>query len=193
MLSQPSRREGRSGGHPRSRPPWNAAAAALVVEMQHNSRSEELRLRVVLGLPKRYRGGSDANTLLALDAILALASTADDESLHPTNQWLGRWNGSSSRVLGDASAIVHLPRQPGEPPRPCPFCECLTLRYWPLNGMVRCINPACRDSEGRRPSARIEYSTFTCQLELVWHDGVTGLPASLESSRSAATAALSSS
>jgi hypothetical protein len=46
--------------------------------------------------------------------------------------------------------------------------------------MVKCINPACLDQEGQRPAARIEYSAFTCQLELVWQDGVSGLPPSAD-------------
>jgi hypothetical protein len=176
IASQSPRLPGRSGGKPGSRPPWNTAAAMLILEMQAGSRHEETRLKLLLGLPARHRGGSDANTLLALDAIVTLADAAGDEAAWPVLHWLGRWNGAAARALGEASAITELPRQPGEPARPCPFCGCLTLRFWALHGIVRCVNPDCRDDEGRRPWAKVEYSGFTQQLELVWMDGVAGLP-----------------
>ena len=161
---------------PRSRPPWNVAAACLIIDFQHGVRLEERRLRLGLSLPVRPRGGSTNNTLLALDAVISLAEAAGTGPASESALWLERWGGRAARVLGEASSIVHLPRQPGESERPCPFCSCLTLRYWPLHGLVKCVNPGCRDGEGKRPSARLEFSSFTQQLELVWQDGVSGLP-----------------
>lgn len=164
-------------GKPSSKPPWFSAAAHLVMELHHDIRAEERRLRVMLSLPLRERGGSDANTYKAMKVITSLAEAAGSEPAASAASWLERWHGRAARVLGDASPVSHLPRQPGEKERPCPFCQCLTLRFWSFEGRVRCINPSCRDDEGRRPAARIEYSGFTHQLELVWQDSCLGLPA----------------
>jgi hypothetical protein len=136
----------------------------------------ERSLREALNLPLRPRGSSDANTAIALKNVLALAEASDTQRITASARWLEKWCGQAARVLGEASAIIRLPKQPGEHERPCPFCVCFTLRYWPLHGVVRCINPGCRDDEGRRPSAKITYSSFTAHLELLWQDGVLGLP-----------------
>jgi hypothetical protein len=166
-----------SSGKPGSKPPWLASAAYLFLELHHDARLEERRLRLHLFLPIRPRGDSDANTLKALSMVTSLAEAAGTEPAASAASWLERWHGRAARVLGEASPVMHLPRQPGEKERPCPFCRCLTLRFWSLEGRVRCINPGCRDDEGRRPAAVIEYSGFTQQLELRWQDQICGLPA----------------
>ncbi len=177
IASQPSQLPSwGSNGKPASRPPWFSAAAHLFFELHRDARLEERRMRLILALPIRERGSSDVNTLKALEVITSLAEAAGTEPAKAAAEWLERWHGRAARVLGDASPVMRLPRQPGEKERPCPFCRCLTLRFWSLEGRVRCINPACLDDEGRRPSAMIEYSSFTGSLELVWHDGVAGLP-----------------
>lgn len=177
VMSQPSQLPSwGSTGKPGSKPPWFSSAAYLFLELHQNARLEERRLRLHLSLPIRSRGGSDANTYKALSMITSLAEAAGTEPAASAASWLERWHGRTARVLGEASPVLHLPRQPGERERPCPFCHCLTLRFWSLEGRVRCINPTCRDDEGRRPAAVIEYSSFTQQLELRWQDGIAGLP-----------------
>ena len=166
-----------SSGKPGSKPPWFASAAYLFLELHHDVRLEERRFRIHLSLPIRERGGSDANTFKALSMITSLAEAAGTEPAASAASWLERWHARAARVLGEASPVLHLPRQPGERERPCPFCHCLTLRFWSLEGRVRCINPTCRDDEGRRPAAVIEYSGFTGNLELRWQDQICGLPA----------------
>lgn len=161
---------------PGPKQPWNSAAANLIFALRCEARRTEIALRRAAGLPVRRRGGSDRNTISALRSALAAAAAAETDRVADAAQWLERWNGQAARVLGAASAVIRLPRQPGESERSCPFCACFTLRYWPLHGIVRCINPVCRDDDGRRPSAQIEYSRFTAQIELVWQDGVVGLP-----------------
>jgi hypothetical protein len=161
---------------PGSKPPWNAAAAVLIFDFSRSVRAAELRLRLAIQLPIRERGTSDKNTMIALDMIKSLCEAAGDNRASEEASWLERWDARARRALGEASQLTRLPRQPGEPERPCPFCRCFTLRYLPFHGVVRCVNPGCRDAEGRRPSAKIEYSDFTGSLELVWMDDVLGLP-----------------
>ena len=178
IASQPSQLPSwGSSGKPASKPPWFSAAAYLFYELHRDARLEEQRLRTILSLPFRLRGGSSVNTLKALKLVTSLAEAAGTEPAASAASWLERWHGRAARVLGEASPVAHLPRQPGERERPCPFCRCLTLRFWSLEGRVRCINPGCRDDEGRRPAAVIEYSGFTENLELRWQDNILGLPA----------------
>lgn len=178
LIAPDGSRHDRQGNHfsPRSRPPWNPEAAYLITELHQEARSAERRLRLFLSLPVRPRGSSQANTQKALEAVLSLAEAAGDTQASDEARWLERWHARAKRALGEASPVARLPRQPGEPERACPFCTFFTLRYWSLDGVVRCVNPSCRDEDGRRPSAKIEYSNFTHQLELVWMDGVCGLP-----------------
>jgi hypothetical protein len=182
LITAPSPDAGNAGTRqaPHSKPPWNTAAAALIFDFSREVRAAELRLRQALQLPIRERGSSDKNTMIALAMIKSLAEAAGDDRAASEASWLERWDAGARRALGEASQLVRLPRQPGEPERPCPFCVCFTLRYLPLHGMVKCVNPGCRDDEGRRPSAKIEWSSFTASLELVWMDGVDGLPPLLE-------------
>lgn len=182
LVTTPSPDHGGAGTRqaPGSKPPWNAAAAVLILDFSREVRAAELRIRLALQLPVRSRGTSDKNTMLALNAVKALCEAAGDDRAAYEATWLERWDARARRALGEASQLVRLPRQPGEPERPCPFCRCFTLRYLPLHGMVRCVNPGCRDEEGRRPSAKIEYSEFTGSLELIWMDGISGLPPLLE-------------
>jgi hypothetical protein len=176
LSAWPSRGNGGVFTPPGPRPPWSPAAANLLFELRHEARYMERSLRGCIDLPIRDRGTSDKNTILALQNILALAEAAGTSRAADAARWLERWGGQAARVLGEASSIIRLPRQPGEPERPCPFCAGFTLRYWPLHGIVRCINPSCRDEDGKRPAGQIEYSSFTECLELVWQDGVSGLP-----------------
>jgi hypothetical protein len=168
---------------PHSKPPWNTAAAVLILDFTREVRAAELRLRLALQLPIRLRGGSDKNTMIALGMLKPLAEAAGDGQAMNEASWLEKWDAGARRALGEASQLTRLPRQPGERERPCPFCVCFTLRYLPLHGVVKCVNPGCRDEEGRRPTAKIEWSEFTESLELIWHDGVSGLPPAAEKAK----------
>jgi hypothetical protein len=178
LITTPAADAGNVGSRqaPHSKPPWNTAAAALILDFTREVRAAELRLRLALQLPVRNRGGSDKNTMIALGMLKPLAEAAGDDRAANEASWLEKWDAGARRALGEASQLTRLPRQPGEKERPCPFCVCFTLRYLPLHGVVKCVNPGCKDSEGRRPSAKIEWSAFTESLELVWMDSILGLP-----------------
>jgi hypothetical protein len=179
LIATPSAEAGNVGSRqaPHSKPPWNTAAAVLIFDFTREVRAAELRLRLALQLPIRERGGSDKNTMIALGMLKPLAEAAGDDRAMSEAGWLEKWDAGARRALGEASQLTRLPRQPGEKERPCPFCSCFTLRYLPLHGVVKCVNPGCRDEEGRRPTAKIEWSVFTESLELCWQDNVLGLPA----------------
>jgi hypothetical protein len=157
--------------------PWYSQAAFLIMDLHAWVRDEESLLRYIAQLPIRERGGSSSNTSKAMNAIISMGWTADDSRVESSCKWLEGWARRARIALGEVDQPQMLPRQPGCPQPKCPFCKHTTLRFWALRGEVRCINPECSDDEGRRPRAVVEISTFTMDWELVWQDGISGVPA----------------
>jgi hypothetical protein len=159
-----------------SQPPWNAAYAHLITDLHALARDMERSFRVRAGQPVRGRGGSDANTIRALGAVIALAEAVDDTHVAKAVSQLERWSQRTREAMGEADRPRRLPREPnGSEPR-CPWCERTTLRWWGLYGKVRCLNYACRDGDGNRPVAAMEYSEVASDWVLVWADGSVGAP-----------------
>lgn len=161
-----------------SRPPWSSRVAHLVTDLHANARLHEHRLRLANGLHGPYeRGGSDANTVLALKAWNQLAVSAPDEDVARALAWTVSWTGRAFVLLGERDEPHRLPRQPGSPEPRCPYCEKMTLRFWAGRGLVRCVNPACQTEDGKRPAASMVYSNVAMDWVLAWNDGVVGIPA----------------
>jgi len=169
---------GRSGRIDHSQPPWNAPVAHLVLELHALARYLENDLRDLAGMRWHARGGDDANTIFALRAIGNLAEAVQDSWLLEPAHQLGGWCSRSLVVLGERDVPRRLPRNVGQSEARCPYCSCLTLRFWSSRGEVRCVNPACADGDERRPVARMDYSVVTQDWVLAWRDGTVGLPAS---------------
>lgn len=168
---------GTRGKFDRSQPPWNAPVAHLVLELHSGARVLEAELRALLNLSPQWRGGDDANTRFALLAALNLAEAVTEDGLldEPT-RWLNGWRARALVVLGERDLPHRLPRDVGQPEPRCPYCGCLTLRFWATLGEVRCVNPGCLDGAERRPVARMEYSVVVRDWVLAWRDGTVGLP-----------------
>jgi hypothetical protein len=159
-----------------SSPSWHAQAAYLVLDLQRLSRVLENRLRAEVSGTELKRGGSDHNTHLALQALLALAEAASLDATRETWRALDRWCQRGRVTLGEVEPMQRLPRLPGQPEPRCPYCTFATLRYQPLSGLVRCLNPTCLDGHERRPVARVELGPYSGSPILAWADGYTGLP-----------------
>ena len=143
------------------------------------ARDIEAKFQLHADLPVRDRGGSSANTKLALESSVRLSEAVSEPSVADALIQLDRWLRRARVILGELEFPQRLPRLPGQAEPVCPFCKHKTLRMFPLRGFIICINPSpeCRDEKGRKPRATMEYSNFTCQFELVWQDNVVGLPA----------------
>lgn len=159
-----------------SSPPWHAPVAHCHLDLHALSRKLERDLRSELNLPGRYRGGSSSNTRKALHAVHRLAQGADDFIVKLSIKELEKWSRRASIALEVTEAPKKLPRLPKEPERPCPWCKNRTLRILPLKGEIYCVNPACKDEEGRKPRASLEYSSIANDLVLVWQDNLIGTP-----------------
>lgn len=157
-----------------SQPPWNAAAADAILDLHAWSREAEALSRIYLSLPARPRGFSSQNTAKALASLLRLAEGLADDLVRNNASWLSRWSSRASSVLGETESARRLPREHGQAARPCPWCKRDTLRQLALAGTVFCIDPSCRDEEGRRPKAQLEF--FDNEWVLRWQDSLLGTP-----------------
>ena len=160
-----------------SQPPWNAQVADMVLGFRQLARELEAWLRVSQQLPAKLRGSSDGNTRKALEGVIRLAENADDLTVKRLTKDVDRWVRSARVVLGETELPKRLPRRPGQAEPKCPFCEHHTLRMRPLEGVVFCIFPDCRDDDDRKPSARMEFSAHAGDWVMVWQDGIAGVPA----------------
>jgi hypothetical protein len=165
---QPS--SGFHGKADRSQPPWCAPVAGVILDLHAGARRMEAELRDELGLPSRARGSSTQNTYSALRAVAALAQGAGDEQVMLISGELERWLRRAAIALGEKEAPQRLPRLPGEAEPCCPLCQRRTLRMLPLEGVICCIVRSCRDENGRRLTARMEYSPFARDFVLQWSD-----------------------
>jgi hypothetical protein len=168
-----------------SPPPWYAPAANSFMDLHALSRKLERDFRGELDFPRRARGGSDANTRKALEALCRLAEGADDFMVRLGTRELDKWSRRALIILTELRAAEdyeeveipkRLPRQQGEAERPCPWCKNRTLRLFPFRGEVRCVNPGCHDEEGRKPYAHLKYSEHAKEMILLWQDNIPGLP-----------------
>lgn len=157
-----------------SQPPWNAAAANAIMELHRYARTNEAFLRSQLHIPPRQRGGSSANTKAALEAITKLADGATDEHVRFVKKDIDGWCKKALIILGVIETSKRLPREKGQQEPKCPWCKRDTLRQLALDGIIKCVDPECKDEEGRRPFAQLEY--FRGDMVLRWQDGVIGAP-----------------
>jgi hypothetical protein len=178
LIHQPTSRP----GGPRSvlvgsAPSWHAQAAYLVLDLQHLARRLEGELRFkVTDAYRQPRGGSDANTTLALSALVDMAQAVDRDTRWDVWRRLDAWCLKGRTCLGEFEPLQLLPRKPGKREPRCPYCSRLTLRQQVLAGLVRCVNPACRDDSGHRPVARVTLGRLSAQPILTWRDGTSGVP-----------------
>jgi hypothetical protein len=154
---------------------WNTAAAMVILDVHAGSRELEQNLRYRLTGSLFERGGSDANTSAALKSVVSLAAGAGDWELGHAVRTIERWCWQSRLALGETEPWVHVPRLPGQRAARCLFCGFTTLRMKPLSGLLRCINPACYDTDGRHPLGRVEFGPGFGEPMLVWTSGDIGI------------------
>lgn len=166
---------GFSGVSTGSRPPWNAAAANLVLDLHAQARYYEYFFTIQAFGHGTSRGHSNRNTWLALYRITELADLVTDQNVLGALTGFRTWIGRAEVFLGQAEPVKRLPREFGTAEQCCPWCSYRTLRCRTSTGTVFCVNPACKDGEGSRPQAVIEVSDEGL-LTLRWQDGTHRIP-----------------
>jgi len=162
--------------------PGNAAALFALTSVHATARQLEGVLKYAAGArrggPLAVRGGSDANTLAALDAIGALAEIADDDLYRLVIAELEQRldEARSVAAIDEAQRWRHLRG------RACPYCGCLVTLKVALDargrptGHVECFAGAradggrCLDGNGLRPVAAMGTDERGRPV-LAWADG----------------------
>jgi hypothetical protein len=140
LITEPDTTPAEGHAQPGSRPPWNTAAANACLDIHAAARQLEQDLRHAVTGTHLERGGSDANTALALAAIHDLAEAIGPAEAGDVARMVGGW----------LTAILMLPavdlEEPWRPvPAPCPRCTRPMLRARPRStGQVACLGCSAR-------------------------------------------------
>lgn len=173
-----------SSSHP-SRPPWNPAAAYAAHAVWYESRESRQALRLsALGTPRGapfpvlHRPVCDLEALPLLAASPRVPVQLSAEVAGHAQRWLLM----THLALGLGDDWRPIPRAPQQQPPCCPYCRLHSLRFESRKGLVRCVTPGCRDQDGARPLARVEYrpdrsSPGDYYAVLAWRDSTEGLAA----------------
>lgn len=158
-----------TGGQPSSRPPWNPAAASAAMDAHEGLRRLEASLRLAItGHPGARRGGSDANTIAAIDAIEHLGAGVTAAAMAEAARILDRW----SLAIQQLAAIDEAERWQRVAGACCPYCGNTMLRLAPRAGRVTCLRyGACEDAEGQHPVGHVQRSVSGDPI-VVWGDGL---------------------
>lgn len=157
--------------------PWNEEAGAALYGISAEARRLEERLRVaIIGYPGRHRGGSDANTVAALQEICTLVYVAPPDSVREAARQVSGWIRAARLVrdIGLEERAQPLPVRPGRRRPPCPYCGTFGLRVLPHDGGIWCINrdrETCKDRDGNRPRGTLQRSQVDGDGMIVWRDG----------------------
>jgi hypothetical protein len=139
--------------------PWNSVAAELTLEFHSEIRRLETHLkeRVTGGYLQR-RGSSDDNTRFAVDSVVNLCETIDDNDALGVLNYLTTWVRRAETHYNPAGGLRRLPREPGEAEMACPYCQHKSMRWQPSAGIAVCVRPACHKDDGQRPRWLAEYT-----------------------------------
>ncbi|WP_066373937.1 hypothetical protein [Herbidospora mongoliensis] len=154
--------------------PWHPEAGMVLMVIHQEARRLEASLRlVVAGHPGQRRGGSDANTAAALNAITHLVHGVPREAASAARRIIERWIRSARQIrdIGLEEPWVPVPVPHGAVPPSCPYCQTYGLRMRGLEQRIRCINPHCWDREDHRPEGRLVKSNLNGDSTIQWADG----------------------
>lgn len=149
--------------------PWHGAVAELI----HDFYTEVRRLEVgliaqVTGAHGSRRGGSDANTRLALTSIEKFSHVVDDQTVLGILGYMDKWIRRVDSTFNPDRGLHRLPREPGEGELRCPWCKYQTMRWQPATGIIVCINPECYTDEKIRPRWQAEYEVVGEEMKFTW-------------------------
>jgi hypothetical protein len=164
-----------TGTSAESEPPWNAPAAYALLIPHHEVRALEWEVRRQVSGTELCRGGSAANTVGAIRALVRMSAGLPREQATYIAAQMDRW----SALAFALPAVERLPQWldgfmgEGRPDPDCPYCGHGTLRANDAVGIVACLKPSCPAIiDGNRPWARIDRDRAGAVV-LRWLDGTT--------------------
>jgi hypothetical protein len=167
------------GQTPHSTEPWNAAAGAALMTAHQAVRDLENELLIRDGLQARYRGGSTANTLRALEQVVIRAGNGHPADAAMVTRRLFGLAAPAERLPAVDERASWLPIRGGDDGRDspaCPLCGTWSLRLAEQSMALACFyqGPPCRDGSGGglRILGRLAWSAVTADPVLIWEDDV---------------------
>jgi hypothetical protein len=152
---------------PSSRPPWNQAAAAALLDAVDGARRLEATWRSdAAGRMVVVRPASAMGSVLA--SLQRLAERVPQASRDEAATWL----------FGRVTVIKQLPavdqaERPQEVVAPCPYCGYTMMRLYPRSGRVTCLRfGACADADGAHPVGHVTRNRLSGDAEVAWNDGL---------------------
>jgi hypothetical protein len=124
LITQPDTQPAIGRTQPGSKPPWNTAVACVVTDIHAGVRELEQDFRYQVTGRYATRGGSDANTAAAIDAICRLAEALDQAMADQATRLLNRY---ITQVM--MLPAIDLEQRWRTVPGPCPRCTRPMLRY----------------------------------------------------------------
>lgn len=150
--------------------PWHGSAAGLIHDLYAEVRRLEINLKaMVTGIQGVRRGGSDGNTKMALQSVVNLCTTADDQTVLGVLGYIDGWLRRAHAVFDPDMGLHRIPRVPGGKEMRCPWCSYETMRWQPATGIIICINPECRNDDGVRPRWRADYEIVADEMRFTWN------------------------
>ena len=174
LIAQPDKRPAlRSSGKPGSKPPWNAAVAHAILDAHQGVRDLEQRWSDQVTGRHRDRGGSNGNTAHALKRITSMELAVTRDDVKEGTRLLRRWATTIRQLpaIDDAPRWEKIRAGPDGLPPKCLFCGTFSLRVAIESGVVICVYPDCKDSDGNRPQALLEVNKLDGSPVLVWASG----------------------
>jgi len=179
---------------PHSKEPWNIHVAQTVYGISVAARRLEAVTRMQVSGSVLERGGADACTDSAIEALSALSAAVPSKDAQEIDRALSGWTASVLRLKDIDERVIWLPirtqtKCPNDgarleygtcpecgwrahPPK-CPYCQTMHLRRADRAFVVMCFYPGCEDRDGTSPPfARLDISDVTGRAILAWADGL---------------------
>jgi hypothetical protein len=136
LITEPDTQPLAGRTQPGSWPPWNTQVAYVLTDVHAGVRELEQDFRYQVTGSMTVRGGSDGNTLAAIDAVCRLAEALDQAMADHAARMFSRYITQVMQL-----PAVDLEEPPQRWPVPCPRCDGENIFVRPRLGVIGC--PIC--------------------------------------------------
>src|SRR5258708_21777136 len=178
LTTQPDADGTRGRGPPASRPPWNGAAAMVLLDAVEGTRRLEAAWRSGHRRPVAAIGAVLASIVRLSYGLPDCPPREHDQQNRPLPCRCQRCEAVRSFSRWTV-AILQLPavdqeERPLRVPSPCPYCLFPMLRVFPRSGRVACLRGAgaCADGDGNPPTGLMGRSQMDGSPVVAWADGL---------------------
>ncbi len=181
LITEPDADGTRGRGQPASRPPWNGAAAMVLLDAVEGARQLEASWRSGHRRPVSATGAVLASIVRLSYGLPDCPPREHDQQNRPLPCRCERCEAVRA-VSGWTTAILYLPavdeaERPQHVPGLCPYCKFEMLSARVRERKVACLRgagkrPKCLDSDGNPPRGQMDYSQMDGTPCVFWADGL---------------------